>query len=125
MRVQYGPSDHDADDRPSSGHYNGQWCQDRLLEPLFAHVKPGTGFFVESGARDGEAQSNTLYYEKNKGWTGLLVEPSPTEFGGILKRNRHSWAFLGGLSTKRGDNDDAAVRQFSGIRLGGYWYTIC
>lgn len=66
---------------------------------MFAHIKDGQGFFVESGARDGEAHSNTLYYENTKKWTGLLVEPSPVEFPGILKTRRHSWAFFGGLAT--------------------------
>ena len=37
---------------------------------------PG-GNFVEVGANDGIAQSNTLYYEKYMGWTGLLVEAIP------------------------------------------------
>jgi FkbM family methyltransferase len=35
------------------------------------------GFFVEAGANDGIHQSNTLYYEKYKGWTGLLIEAIP------------------------------------------------
>jgi len=35
------------------------------------------GFFVEVGANDGISQSNTLYFEKYKGWKGLLIEPIP------------------------------------------------
>ena len=35
------------------------------------------GVFVEAGANDGVKQSNTLYFERHKGWTGLLVEPIP------------------------------------------------
>ncbi len=35
------------------------------------------GFFIEAGANDGIRQSNTLYFEKYKGWTGLLVEAMP------------------------------------------------
>ena len=34
------------------------------------------GFFIEIGANDGVSQSNTLYYEINKGWKGVLVEPN-------------------------------------------------
>ena len=34
------------------------------------------GFFIEIGANDGVSQSNTLYYEINKGWKGFLVEPN-------------------------------------------------
>jgi FkbM family methyltransferase len=35
------------------------------------------GFFVEVGANDGISQSNTLYFEKYKGWKGLLIEAIP------------------------------------------------
>lgn len=35
------------------------------------------GVFVEAGANDGVKQSNTLYFERHKGWTGLLIEPIP------------------------------------------------
>lgn len=35
------------------------------------------GVFVEIGAFDGIRGSNTLFFEKFRGWTGLLVEASP------------------------------------------------
>src|SRR5688500_12891393 len=35
------------------------------------------GFFIEAGANDGLRQSNTCYFEKYRGWRGLLVEPIP------------------------------------------------
>lgn len=35
------------------------------------------GFFVEVGANDGIAQSNTLYFERYLGWRGLLIEAVP------------------------------------------------
>lgn len=35
------------------------------------------GFFIECGANDGVAQSNTRYLEKYLGWHGLLIEPLP------------------------------------------------
>lgn len=33
------------------------------------------GFFVELGANDGISQSNTYYFEKYRGWKGVLIEP--------------------------------------------------
>lgn len=33
------------------------------------------GFFIEAGANDGKTQSNTLYFEFYKNWTGILIEP--------------------------------------------------
>ena len=35
------------------------------------------GVFIEAGANDGVFASNTLYFERHRGWTGLLVEPVP------------------------------------------------
>jgi FkbM family methyltransferase len=45
------------------------------------------GFFVEAGANDGYAQSNTYYFEKFRGWTGLLIEPVP-ELAAECRKNR-------------------------------------
>jgi len=42
---------------------------------LEKHLGSHTGFFIEAGANDGISQSNTLFFEKYHGWTGLLVEP--------------------------------------------------
>ena len=45
------------------------------------------GYFIEAGANDGVAQSNTLFYEKYRKWTGLLIEPVP-ELAGRCRQNR-------------------------------------
>ena len=45
------------------------------------------GWFIEAGANDGVAQSNTLYFERYLGWRGLLVEPIPP-LAEACRRNR-------------------------------------
>jgi FkbM family methyltransferase len=45
------------------------------------------GTFVEAGANDGIKQTNTLYFEKHKGWSGLLVEAIP-ELADRCRENR-------------------------------------
>jgi len=57
---------------------------DLKLEPFIA--KAG-GFFIEAGANDGISQSNSLFFEKHYGWTGLLVEPIP-ELAARCRQNR-------------------------------------
>lgn len=57
---------------------------DLKLEP-FCSLR--NGFFIEAGANDGVAQSNTLFFEKYKGWKGLLIEAVP-ELAAKCKINR-------------------------------------
>lgn len=45
------------------------------------------GVFIEAGANDGYAQSNTYYLERHLGWTGLLIEPVP-ELAELCRRFR-------------------------------------
>merc|ERR1740123_1800804 len=84
--------------------YFSQWRQEaKLWEPVFARIdalskngyKP---FFVESGALDGERNSNTLFMERSRKWSGLLVEPSDNSFRRLVARHRKAWAFHGCLS---------------------------
>lgn len=44
------------------------------LDSLFK-CKTG-GFYIELGANDGLIQSNTAFLEKERHWTGVLIEPS-------------------------------------------------
>ncbi len=57
---------------------------DRKLE---RHLDFDGGFFIEAGANDGYDQSNTYYFEKMRGWTGLLIEPVPA-LAAECRRNR-------------------------------------
>ena len=50
---------------------------DRKLEK---YVDYDGGYFVELGANDGVRQSNSLYFERYRGWKGVLVEPVPHNF---------------------------------------------
>ena len=59
---------------------DGQFGQADTIEKLFRGKK--NGFFVEAGAFDGEAFSNTLLFELKHNWTGLLVEPNPDLYQG-------------------------------------------
>lgn len=50
---------------------------DRRLEP---YLNYNDGYYVELGANDGVAQSNTLHFERFKNWCGVLVEPVPHNY---------------------------------------------
>ena len=71
--------------------HRSQFKQDDKLQPLLTQIKDG--FFLESGAHDEEATSNTLYYESIR-WQGLLIEPG-NDNGNLRKKNRKAWSFHG------------------------------
>lgn len=52
--------------------YYGLHGLDNKLE---AYLHYDNGYFVELGANDGICQSNTFFFEKQRGWRGLLIEP--------------------------------------------------
>lgn len=57
--------------------YHGQWKIDQQIEK---YVNFDGGYYVELGAVDGIGLSNTLYFERSRNWSGLLVEPVPHNF---------------------------------------------
>jgi len=57
---------------------------DRKLEK---YVDFDNGYYVELGANDGISQSNSLYFERHRGWRGVLVEPVLHNFM-ACRRNR-------------------------------------
>lgn len=57
--------------------YHGQWKIDQKIEK---YINYNDGYYVELGAVDGIGLSNTLYYELNRNWGGILVEPVPHNF---------------------------------------------
>lgn len=69
-----------------------------LDQKLEAYLDFDCGVFVEAGANDGIRQSNTLYFEANRSWRGVLVEALPDEYQ-QCRRNRPKaqvvWCALG------------------------------
>ena len=64
--------------------FYSQAGQDKYIyEHCFRARKDGV--FVELGGLDGVLGSNTYYFEKSLGWTGLIVEPSPRMVAAIRK----------------------------------------
>ena len=67
--------------------YYSQVGQDEFLD-IEIFKKKSNGFFVEIGANDGVLFSNTLFFEKYRSWSGLLIEPNPDQFEKILKNRK-------------------------------------
>ncbi len=59
----------------------------QLDQKLRPYLNFNGGFFIEAGANDGIAQSNTLFFERYQKWSGILIEPIP-ELASACRANR-------------------------------------
>jgi FkbM family methyltransferase len=65
-----------------------------LDKKIESYVNFNNGYFVELGANDGISQSNSYYFEKYRGWKGILVEPVPHNYLKCLKnRSKRTQVF--------------------------------
>jgi hypothetical protein len=85
------------------GPYWSQLGQDRSIDTI---LKGKThGFFIEAGGYDGESMSNTLFLERSRGWTGLVLEANPHLFATAVQKHRKCYLLNAGFSiTGREEN---------------------
>lgn len=57
--------------------YFSQAGQDRIVDRLLGGRR--NGVFADIGGYDGVTGSNSLFFEMFRGWSGILVEPAPTQ----------------------------------------------
>jgi len=74
------------------------------------------GFFIECGAAEGEAMSNTLFFEVQRNWTGILIEVHPSLFRLLMKKYRRVYAINTCLSNTL--QPMTATLQIAGFRSG-------
>jgi len=53
------------------------------------------GIYFEAEAADGENQSNTLFLETEKNWSGILMEPRNSDFQSLIKKKKYKNTFIG------------------------------
>ncbi|TRY72331.1 hypothetical protein TCAL_11452 [Tigriopus californicus] len=74
----------------------GEANQAQIVDELLGGLR--NGFFIESGAADGLYHSNTLFLETQRNWTGILIEPNPSQFQVLQKAKRNCHSLQGCLS---------------------------
>ncbi|HET7856928.1 MAG TPA: FkbM family methyltransferase [Gaiellaceae bacterium] len=79
---------------------------DRKLE---RYLPERDGYFVEAGAYDGYLQSNTYYFERIKGWTGLLVEPVPALYHACVSERPASRVVNSALVRPEADGEPVRI----------------
>jgi hypothetical protein len=50
-------------------------CDENLIPVFKKYLSKVNGFYVDVGANDGRASSNTYHLEKLQNWQGILIEP--------------------------------------------------
>ncbi len=87
--------------------YFGQYKQDKYLNKIFKNKS--NGVFVDIGAHDGITFSNSYFFEKEKNWKGICVEPIPEIFD-KLNKHRNCIKINGCISNKVGSEKFLRVR---------------
>ena len=76
-----------------------RYGQSALVDQLLSGRRDG--FFIECGAGEDETSSNSLFFELERNWTGLLIEPNPDFYRTLLQRNRRAYVLGACLSPVR------------------------
>ena len=84
----------------ASVQYFSQVGQDRFLDEVVFEGREG-GTFVDVGAHDGKQINNSYFFEHQRGWTGICIEPLPHVYA-RLKANRSCICIAGAISNETG-----------------------
>jgi FkbM family methyltransferase len=95
--------------------YLSQLGQDRFIDEFFKEKR--NGVFVDIGAHEGVHISNTFFLEKERGWTGICIEPLPVEFK-KLNENRNSINLNVGVSDFDGEADFTYIEGYANMLSG-------
>lgn len=78
--------------------FHADWMSMVVIFTLLKYSQRN-GFFVECGGLDGEIRSNTLYFERERGWKGLVIEADPANFAEMKTKHRKAYTSPTCLST--------------------------
>lgn len=96
--------------------YYSQVEQDKFINENFFKNKKN-GIFVDIGAHDGITISNTYFFEKELGWTGVCFEPLPDIYQQLIK-NRSCICINACVSEKNEPVDFVQVEGYSEMLSG-------
>ena len=85
---------------------------DKQLEYL---LNFNNGYFVELGANNGISYSNSLYFERYRGWTGVLIEPAPGRYKELLKNRARSNYFSDAACVSFSYSEDFIQLEYSDL----------
>ena len=93
--------------------FYSQQGEDITLYRKFLNYRDG--FFIELGASGGIDYSNTLFFEKELGWKGVLIEPSKTLFNELKNCRSNCHCLDVAISQIEGEVDFIDAGHMSGL----------
>ena len=100
--------------KPSYTKFFSQNNQDEWVDQFLKQKT--NGIFLEVGAVDGVSLSNTLFFERERNWTGLLIEPNRKLYDQLATVHRKAYTINTCLSL---DQEINAVDFLSADLIGG------
>ena len=67
--------------------YYSQYNQDEYIDKVILNRKRN-GYFVDIGAHDGISFSNSYFFEKNRNFNGICIEPNPSVFTKLVQNRK-------------------------------------
>lgn len=96
--------------------FQSQYGQDQFIyHSFFSQLTDGV--FVDIGAHDGITLSNSFYFESEKKWSGICIEPMPEVFE-KLKINRNCRCIQGCVADFTGRSQFLRVHGYSEMLSG-------
>jgi len=94
--------------------YYSQIQQDKFVNEYF---NKDNGVFIDIGAHNGIDLSNTLFFEKERGWGGICIEPCPNNFQNLII-NRTCKCLECAISDYNGDGEFTFITGYSNTLSG-------
>ncbi|XP_068248074.1 protein Star-like [Palaemon carinicauda] len=107
--------------RSGAVHFS-QFNQSRIANEMLRGMKDG--FFVEVGAADGERLSNSIFFERELGWRGLLIEAIPSYFEALKKKHRKAYAIHAALSQTTSASEVSMEANYLYSKLSAHGITV-
>ena len=92
--------------------FYSQQQEDKVLYEKYLDYR--NGFFIELGAMNGVEFSNTLFFEKNLNWNGVLIEPT-TQFEQLKLNRPNCYNFNYAISEVDGDVEFLGEHALGGV----------
>jgi FkbM family methyltransferase len=98
-----------------------QHGQDLFVYETFFKHSESKGYFVDVGAYDGVTFSNSLFFERHLGWSGICIEPLPAAFA-QLRSSRAAVCLNCAVAEREGTGEFVDVdmpnfgKMYSGLR---------